>query len=114
VMEELRKVATHTFYSTPTAAQLAAVRALAGPGDAWLAAARAEYAETGRRAAARLGLPAPAGSTFLFFDVARWLGDGGLGKLLERAVERGLLVAPGSSFGPYPTHVRLCYSAVEP
>jgi len=114
VMGELRKVATHTFYSTPTAAQIAATRAMAGPGEAWLAAARGQYAATGRRAAARLGLPAPDGSTFLFFDVAAALGADGLPGLLERAVERGLLVAPGPSFGPYPTHVRLCYTAVEP
>ncbi len=114
VMGELRKVSTHTFYSTPTASQVAAVRALAGPGDAWAAEVRDQYRETGRRAAERLGLPAPEGSTFLFLDVADALGANGLGGLLERCVERGLLVAPGPSFGPYPTHVRVCYTAVEP
>lgn len=119
VMTELRKVATHTFYSTPTAAQLAAVRALAGPGDVWAARAAAGYAATGRAAAARLGVPAPEGSTFLFFDVAseiaaRSEGASGLTGLLEACVDRGLLIAPGSSFGPYPTHVRLCYTAVPP
>ena len=114
-MAELRKVATHTFYSTPTAAQLAAaVRALAGPGDAWAAAAREQYAATGRAAAELLGVPAPEGSTFLFFDVAAHLDGRGLGTLLEACVERGLLIAPGPSFGPFPTHVRLCYTAVEP
>ena len=118
VMAELRKVATHTFYSTPTAAQLAAVRALAGPGDAWAAAARTSYEATSREAAARLGIPAPEGSTFLFFDVAADLearfGGRSLGALLEACVDRGLLIAPGPSFGPYPTHVRLCYTAVPP
>ncbi|HEX9798858.1 MAG TPA: pyridoxal phosphate-dependent aminotransferase [Thermoanaerobaculia bacterium] len=114
VMVELRKVSTHTFYSTPTAAQLSAVRALAGPGDTWAAAARAQYAETGRRAAERLGVPAPAGSTFLFLDVAPSLDERGLAGLLSACVDRGLLVAPGPSFGPYSTHVRLCYTAVEP
>jgi N-succinyldiaminopimelate aminotransferase len=114
VMVELRKVSTHTFYSTPTAAQLSAVRALAGPGDTWAATARAQYAETGRRAAERLGVPAPAGSTFLFLDVAPSLDERGLAGLLSACVDRGLLVAPGPSFGPYPTHVRLCYTAVEP
>jgi hypothetical protein len=29
-------------------------------------------------------------------------------------VERGLFVAPGASFGPYPTHVRLCFTAAPP
>jgi aspartate/methionine/tyrosine aminotransferase len=129
IMAELRKVATHTFYSTPTAAQLAAVRALQGAGDAWAAAARDQYAATGRAAAQRLGIPAPEGSTFLFFDAAARLGARGtagpethagarggnpLAGLLEACVERGLLVAPGPSFGPYPTHLRLCYTAVEP
>jgi len=114
VMAELRKVSTHTFYSTPTAAQIAAVRALRGPGDAWAEAARGQYAATARRAAVRLGLPEPEGSTFLFLDAAEALDGDGLGGLLERSVERGLLVAPGPSFGPYPTHVRVCYTAVEP
>ncbi len=117
VMGELRKVSTHTFYSTPTAAQLAALRALAGPahlGDTWAAAAREQYRATGERAAARLGVPAPEGSTFLFLDVAAALDERGLAGLLERCVERGLLVAPGPSFGPYATHVRLRYTAVEP
>lgn len=114
VMAELRKVSTHTFYSTPTASQLAAVRALEGPGDRWAEAARRQYADTGARAAEILGVPAPEGSTFLFLDVRAALDERGLPGLLERCVERGLLVAPGPSFGPYPTHVRLCYTAVEP
>lgn len=113
-MVDLRKVATHTFYSTPTAAQIAAARALAGPGLEWARSACELYAETGRRAAARLGLPAPEGSTFLFFDAAPHFDGRGLGGLLEDCVDQGLLVAPGPSFGPYPTHVRLCYTAVEP
>jgi N-succinyldiaminopimelate aminotransferase len=114
VMDHVRKVSTHTFYSTPTASQLAAARALAGPGDAWAAAARERYRELGRAAAARLGVPPPEGSTFLFFDVAAHLDEHGLPGFLERCVDRGLLLAPGSSFGPYPTHVRLCYTAAPP
>jgi aspartate/methionine/tyrosine aminotransferase len=34
--------------------------------------------------------------------------------LLEDCVDRGLFVAPGASFGPYPTHVRLCFTAAPP
>jgi N-succinyldiaminopimelate aminotransferase len=114
-MGELRKVATHTFYATPTAAQLAALRALGPAGDDWVAAARRQYAETGAWAAARLGLPAPQGSTFLFLDVANWLDDtAGLDGFLARCADRGLFLAPGPSFGPYPTHVRLCYTAAPP
>lgn len=112
-MAEVRKVSTHTFYSTPTASQLAALRALRDAGP-WVDAARAQYADTGRRAAARLGVDAPEGSTFLFLDVARRLDERGMQGLLEDCVERGLLLAPGASFGPFPTHVRLCFTAVEP
>jgi N-succinyldiaminopimelate aminotransferase len=113
-MGELRKVSTHTFYSTPTAAQLAALAALTGPGDAWAAAAREQYCETGTWAAARLGVAAPQGSTFLFLDVAPWLDGEGLDGFLARCAERGLFLAPGPSFGPYPNHARLCYTAAPP
>jgi len=114
VMRELRKVSTHTFYSTPTASQIAAQRALLGPGDVWAARAAELYADTGRKAAARLGVSPPQGSTFLFLDVAERVDERGLMGFLEDCVERGLLVAPGTSFGPFPTHIRLCFTAVEP
>src|ERR1700761_4069954 len=113
-MPELRKVGLHSFYSTPTASQIAALKVLTGPGKAWVAQARELYRRTGERAAARLGLPAPGGSTFLFLDVAEHLGERGLGGFLEDCVDRGLFVAPGASFGPYPTHVRLCFTAAPP
>lgn len=107
---QLRKVSTHTFYSTPTAAQIAAVRALEGPGDAWIADAKRQYALTGAEAARRLGVEPPEGGTFLFLDVASSLDEGGLPALLERCLDAGLLVAPGPSFGPFPHHVRLCFT----
>jgi N-succinyldiaminopimelate aminotransferase len=104
VMHELRKVSTHTFYSTPTAAQLAALRALEGAGDRWIAEAREQYRELGTMAAERLRVPPPEGSTFLFLDVSSKLDERGLVGFLEDCVERGLFVAPGPSFGPYPHH----------
>ena len=46
--------AIRSYYdSTPTAAQLSALAALRGPGDAWAAAAREQYEATGRSAAER-------------------------------------------------------------
>ncbi len=114
VMAEVRKVSTHSFYSAPTASQLAALRALAGPGDAWIARARELYFDLGCDAARALGLDPPEGSTFLFFDVGSRLDERGLAGFLEDCVEQGLFVAPGSSFGPYPTHVRVCFTAAPP
>lgn len=108
------KIGTHTIYSAPTASQHAALRILAGGGDAWVFEARAEYAETGREAARRLGIPAPEGGQFLFLDVAEALDERGLLGLLEDVAEEGLFLAPGPSFGPYPTHVRVCFTAVPP
>ncbi|HKV10449.1 MAG TPA: pyridoxal phosphate-dependent aminotransferase [Thermoanaerobaculia bacterium] len=113
-MVELRKISLHSFYSTPTASQIAAVRVLGGPGEAWIAHARQEYKAIGDRVAARLGLEPPKGSTFLFLDVADHLDESGLGGFLERCVDHGLFLAPGPSFGPYPTHVRLCFTASPP
>ena len=114
VMHDLRKVSTHTFYSTPTAAQLAALRALEGAGDRWIAEAREKYRVLGAMAAERLRVPPPEGSTFLFIDVSSRLDERGLVGFLEDCVERGLFVAPGPSFGPYPHHVRVCFTSAEP
>jgi N-succinyldiaminopimelate aminotransferase len=109
-----RKIATHTFYSAPTSSQLAAIRLLEGPADAWVVMASERYAAVGREAAQRLGQPEPEGSTFLFLDVASCLDETGLDGLLRDAVSRGLLLAPGPSFGPYPTHLRLCFTSTAP
>jgi N-succinyldiaminopimelate aminotransferase len=113
-MPELRKIGLHSFYSTPTASQIAALRVLRGPGAEWVAQARESYRQAGEQAAARLGLEPPQGSTFLFLDVADRLDARGLGGFLEDCVDRGLFVAPGPSFGPYPTHVRVCFTAAPP
>lgn len=113
-MKELRKVATHTFYSTPTASQIAAARALDGRGDAWIREVRPRYRELGVRAAERLGIAPPQGSQFLWLDVADRLDERGLMGFLEDCLQEGLLVAPGPSFGPYPEHVRVCYTCAEP
>jgi aspartate aminotransferase len=113
-MAQVLKVATHTFYSAPTASQLAALRVLEGRGQPWLAATRKTYRTIGEAAARRLGVDPPEGSTFLFLDVAERLDERGLMGFLEDCVERGLFLAPGPSFGPYPTHARLCYTSAEP
>ena len=107
-------MSTHSFYSTPTASQIAALNALDGRGDAWVADVRPQYVAAGNRAAAALGVAPPAGSTFLFLDVSAALDERGLDGFLERAADEGLFLAPGPSFGPYPRHVRLCFTAAPP
>ncbi len=114
LMDTLCKISTHTFYSCPTASQLAALRALDGRGDDWVADVRPRYEQLGREAAARLGVAEPEGSQFLWLDVADRLDDRGLVGFLEQCADVGLFLAPGPSFGPYPSHVRICFTAAVP
>jgi aspartate/methionine/tyrosine aminotransferase len=113
-MAEALKLHTHSTYSAPTAAQLAGIRLFQGAADAWVRETREEYRTVGAAAAKVLGVPAPEGGTFLFLDVARHLGPGGLPELLERCANDGLFAAPGPSFGPFPTHIRICFTACPP
>jgi N-succinyldiaminopimelate aminotransferase len=114
LITEARKVSTHIFYSAPTASQITAHRVLSETGDRWLDNARRVYEETGRAAAERLGIDPPGGGTFLFLDVAEHLDANGLPGFLERCIGDGLLVAPGTSFGPFETHIRICFTSAPP
>ena len=113
-MPALQKISTHAWYSTPTPSQVAALEVLTTEGDTWLENARGRYAELARETAKRLNLQIPEGSTFLFLNLEDRLDDRGLQGFLEDAVERGLFLAPGPSFGPYRAHARMCFTACEP
>jgi N-succinyldiaminopimelate aminotransferase len=113
-MLDVRKVATHGFFCSPLASQLAAAKVLQG-GEDWVAGARQSYQEAGNRAAERLGEQAPEGGTFLFVDVSAHLEDGDLHDFLVRCIDRGLLLAPGSSCGAaWSDHIRLCFTSAPP
>ena len=110
----VRTIAMHTFYSTPTAAQLAATAALRG-GASWMAECRATFRAAGDAAADRLGVVRPEGGTFLFLDVADHLDGDGLIGFLHRGLDRNLVLAPGTACGAaYRTHIRLCFTCVPP
>ncbi len=47
-------------------------------------------------------------------DVADNLDERGLAGFLGDCADRGLFLAPGPSFGPYPTHVRICFTSAPP
>lgn len=117
--DALWKTSTHQSYGAPTAAQVAGLRALER-GGAWLDAARSAYAEAGRAAAVRLGVPSPAAGTFLFLDVGEALRtdlseDDALHDFLVRCLDAGLLLAPGRSCGAdYGRYVRLCFTSAPP
>ncbi|MBW2418185.1 MAG: pyridoxal phosphate-dependent aminotransferase [Deltaproteobacteria bacterium] len=114
LLEQARKVATHTFYAAPTAGQLAALAALSG-GASWIERARALYREAGDASAKLLGIDPPEGSTFFFLDASRKLDERGMAGFLADCFEDGVLVAPGASCGEaYADWVRVCYTAAPP
>ena len=112
-----RKVAIHTTFNVPVIAQRSALAALQ-LGEAWPERARTHYREA-RDAAIEALHGAPVkfgraeGGTYLFLDFAAPLQGRPLQVLLERAIDHGVLLAPGEAFGTdWSTHARLCYSAV--
>lgn len=119
-----RRVSTHSGFNVAVAMQRAALAAL---GDAAFSNdAKATYRDARDRAfAAFAGAPVRVhladGATYLFADFApaftamgpERAGDRPLLALLERAVDRGVLLAPGDAFGMgYETCARLCTTAV--
>jgi N-succinyldiaminopimelate aminotransferase len=115
IMRVIRGVQTFFTYCAPRPMQLGAARAL-DEGDAWLARARDLYADASRRAAAVLGLPAPAGGTFLFFDTRPHRRSGESAQaFLERCAAAGVTLTPGSAAGQaYGDWARLCFTSVPP
>lgn len=114
VMDAIRGVQTFMTYCAPRPMQLAAVQALRH-GDEWLEEARATYADAGRRTAATLDVRAPMGGTFLMFDASPYLkpGEADCLPFLERALDEGVLMTPGSACGAdFPTWVRVCFTSV--
>jgi aspartate/methionine/tyrosine aminotransferase len=119
IVTAAKRVSVHSAFNVPEAMQHVALEALAEDAS-FIAGARATYCAARDTAARALaGAPcrfAPAeGGVYLFLDFAELLGDRPLSALLERAVGRGVLLAPGDAFGDrYATCARLCTSAVEP
>jgi N-succinyldiaminopimelate aminotransferase len=115
VMRAVRAVQTFTTYCASRPMQLGAARAL-DEGDGWLAEARAEYRDAAHRAASVLGVDPPEGGTFLFFDASRYLREGeDLLGFLERCLDAGVLLTPGSASGRhFERWARLCFTSVAP
>jgi N-succinyldiaminopimelate aminotransferase len=114
-MTAIRGVQTFSTYGAPRPMQRGAARAL-DEGQEWLARARALYREAAEKTAAAFEIPVPAGGTFAFAD-ARWWQRGGEGAigLLERFLDAGVLLTPGSASGTdYEGWVRVCFTSVPP
>lgn len=109
VIAAARRVSTHSAFNVSVAMQRAALAALED--DAFPRAACATYREARDRTARALEgsgirFHLAEGATYLFVDFGQPVLP-----VLERAVDRGVLLAPGDAFGAYPTHARLCFTA---
>lgn len=122
VVTAARRVSTHTAFNVAVAMQRAAVAALS---DADFPSVACDAYRHSRDVAVRAleGAPirfhVPEGATYLFLDFgpANALGptDRTLYGILERAVDRGVLLAPGDAFGDgFGSFARLCFTSVAP
>jgi aspartate/methionine/tyrosine aminotransferase len=117
VVAVARRISTHTVFNVPVASQRVAMAALAAS-DEWVAGVRARYRaarDVAVEALARTGvrLHVPEGGSYVFVDFAPVLDGRPLTELLERAVDLGVLVAPGDAFGDgYATCARVCFTSV--
>ncbi len=117
VIAVARRIATHTVFNVPVASQRVAMAAVTSP-DAWLEDARRAYRQARDTAIEGLRgsgvrITSPEGGSYLFVDFAPVLEGRPLRDLLERAVDRGVLVAPGDGFGEgFASWARICFTSV--
>jgi aspartate/methionine/tyrosine aminotransferase len=117
VITTARRLAIHSVYNVPVASQRVGVQALANAG-AWIAEARGEYraardATLAALAGSGVDVAIPEGGSYVFIDFRRVLAGRPLRGLLERAIERGVLLAPGYGFGAsFEEFARLCFTSV--
>lgn len=108
-----RRVSTHSAFNVSVAMQRAALAAIADA--AFPSSACATYRDVRDQCSkalreAGLRFHEPEGATYFFVD----FGAPAL-PILERAVERGVLLAPGHAFGAdYANFARLCFTSVPP
>jgi aspartate/methionine/tyrosine aminotransferase len=117
IVAAAQRVSTHTVFNVPVLMQHAAVAALqAGP--RWTERALLIYRHSLDAAiealkGSRIRFSPAEGGAYLFLDFTDVLEDKSLGFLLQRAIERGVLIAPGEAFGlAYAKWGRLCFTAV--
>ncbi len=112
-----RRIGVHSVFNVPVAMQRAALGALSA-GEAWVTSAREEYRAARDEAAAGLAgtglrFALAEGATYLFLDFGDVLGDRPMNVALERAIDQGVLLAPGDAFGRgFERWARLCYTSV--
>jgi aspartate/methionine/tyrosine aminotransferase len=112
-----RRIATHTVFNVALAAQRVALAAMA-ESIPWMTDVRRRYREArdatmGALEGSGVRAFAPDGGSYVFIDFAPVLGGAPLQGLLERAIDRGVLLLPGDGCGVgYESWARLCFTSV--
>jgi aspartate/methionine/tyrosine aminotransferase len=115
-MKAIAAVQTHQVYGPAKPMQLGAAHAL-DEGHAWLDETRALYGDAAQLTARTLGIPAPAGGTFLFADLRPFLraGESAEAQLFRCLDEADTLLTPGQSSGrDFVGWARICFTAAPP
>jgi aspartate/methionine/tyrosine aminotransferase len=110
----LVRLTNYSVYNIPVALQRAALAALSVD-PSWSEARVTQYQAARDLLVERLKarFPVPEGGAYVFCDVREWLGGDPIWALLDRALRRGVSMAPGEGFGgPYEGYVRICFTAV--
>lgn len=122
VVRAARRVSTHTAFNVSVAMQRAAAAALF---DETFPPSACDVYRAARDTAVEALAGAPVrfhvaeGATYLFLDFSPAIAERGSDRplygILERAVDRGVLLAPGDAFGEgYGSYARLCFTSVPP
>ena len=110
-----QRVSTHTVFNVPEHEQRVVLGALQRI-DEWQATARLHYREARDAACASLALAGiahavPHGGTYVFADLSRTHSPADLKAALVRAVDAGVMLAPGEAFGAdFGSCVRICFT----
>lgn len=111
VMRCLRRVCNHSVYNVSASMQYAALQALRH-GDSFLEESRRLYDIARRVMVEGLSgrVPVPEGGAYVFLELG---SEAAMWDLVHRALDRGVVLAPGEAFGEEYRHcVRICFTAL--
>lgn len=111
---QIHTFSMYTSYGTSIASQVAALRILRGTGDSWLEETRRGYSDVAKEIASILGVEAPQAGLYFFLDLRDRLSGRSTREFIEQCASRGVIVSPGSMFGDYEDHIRICFASEPP
>lgn len=109
IIEQMTKLQQYSFVCAPSMAQVGGVVALDQDVSPFVQAYRRKRDLVVERLSGAYELTPPGGAFYAFPKVPSHLGLSGT-QFVERAVERGLLMIPGSVFSNRDTHFRISYA----